>query len=315
MSNLLLTANTVLPVFLVMVAGFVCRKLKLVKPDAVKAMNKLVFQVFLPISLAKSLMSLDPDATINYSVMLYCAAGIIATFIVGMLLVPRFVADNRRRGAIIQGMYRSNYAILGIPLIESLFPGGDNGASAMVALITVPLFNMLAVITLETFRGGSFSLSKILLGIIRNPLILGCVAGFVIGKLPVTVPEFLMSTITKLGSVASPLALFSLGATIDLKKIGGNAKALLFSVSARLIIVPGVLLFFAYLLGYRGAEYAALMIAFGSPCAVSSYTMAAQMDSDEELAAQMVMLTTVFSVFTIFLMVLLFQSVGIFSLQ
>lgn len=315
MSNLLLTVNTVLPVFLVMVVGFVCRELKLVKPDAVKAMNRLVFQVFLPVSLAKSLMTVDPDVRIDYSVMLYCAAGILATFFAGMLLVPRFVADNRRRGALIQGIYRSNYAILGIPLIESLFPGGDNGVSAMIALITVPLFNILAVITLETFRGGRFSLPKILIGIIRNPLILGCAAGFIIGKLPFTVPEFLMSTITKLGSIASPLALFSLGATIDLKKIGGNAKALLAGVSARLIIAPGFLLFFAYLLGYRGAEFAALMIAFGSPCAVSSYTMAAQMDSDEELAAQMVMLTTVFSVFTIFLMVLLFQNVGIFSLQ
>lgn len=315
MANLILTANTVLPVFLVMVTGFICRELKLVKPDTVKAMNKLVFQLFLPISLAKSLMTIDPDTNVNYSVMLYCAAGILATFIAGMLLVPRFVADNRRRGAIVQGLYRSNYAILGIPLIESLFPGGDNGVSAMVALITVPLFNMLAVITLETFRGGKFSLSKILLGIIKNPLILGCAAGFLIGKLPFTMPEFLMSTISKLGSVASPLALFSLGATIDLKKIGGNVKALLISVSSRLIIVPGILLVLAYLLGYRGAEFAALMIAFGSPCAVSSYTMAAQMDSDEELAAQMVMLTTVFSVFTIFIMVLIFQSVGIFALQ
>lgn len=315
MSNLLLTVNTVLPVFLVMVTGFICRGLKLVKPDAVKAMNRLVFQVFLPVSLAKSLMTVDPETAINYSVMLYCAAGILATFIVSMLLVPRFVADNRRRGALVQGIYRSNYAILGIPLIESLFPGGDNGVSAMIALITVPMFNMLAVITLETFRGGRFNLPRILLGIIKNPLILGCAVGFVIGKLPLTVPEFLMSTITKLGSVASPLALFSLGATIDLKKIGGNAKALLAGVSARLVIVPGVLLFFAYLLGYRGPEFAALMIAFGSPCAVSGYTMAAQMDSDAELAAQMVMLTTVLSVFTIFLMVLLFQNVGIFTLQ
>lgn len=315
MSNLLLTVNTVLPVFLVMVAGFVCRELKLVKPDTVSALNRLVFRFFLPISLSKSLMTADAGSAVNYSVMVYCAAGIIATFTVGMLLVPRFITDNRRRGAMIQGIFRSNYAILGIPLMESMFPGGDNGVSAIIALITVPLFNVLAVITLETFRGGRFSPVKIIVGIIKNPLILGCAAGFLIGRLPVEMPEFLMSTITKLGGVASPLALFSLGATMDLRKLGGNAKALLAGVSARLIVAPGILLPIAYMLGYRGAEFAALMIVFASPCAVSSYTMAAQMDSDYELAAQMVMLTTVLFIFTIFVMVLLFQSLGILSLQ
>ncbi|MBQ4089090.1 MAG: AEC family transporter [Clostridia bacterium] len=136
--------------------------------------------------------------------------------------------------------------------------------------------------------------------------------GFAIFKLEIRLPELVSSTVSKLASLASPLALFSLGATIDLKKFSGNMKLIIPTVASRLVIVPGVLLAVAYILGYRGAEFAALMIAFGSPCAVSSYTMAAQMDSDGELAAQLVMTTTVLSVVTIFLMVLLFKTVGIF---
>lgn len=312
MANFILTCNMVIPVFLVMVVGYICRQLKMVSAENVSAMNKLVFRLFLPVSLAKSLMTLSPNADINYSVMLYCALGVVATFIAAIIIVPRLVKGNPQRGAMIQAMFRSNYAILGIPLIESLFPAGDGGVSAMMVMVTVPLFNVLAVVTLETYRGGSFNPSKIIKGIIKNPLIISCVIGFAVYLSGIRVPELAMSTVSKLASVASPLALFSLGATIDLKKLTGNMKLIVPTVACRLVIVPGALLAIAYALGYRGADFAALMIAFGSPCAVSSYTMAAQMDSDGELAAQLVMTTTVLSVFSIFLMVLLFKSVGIF---
>lgn len=312
MANFILTCNMVIPVFLVMVVGYICRQAKMVSAENVSAMNKLVFKIFLPISLAKSLMTLDPNADINYSVMLYCAVGVIVTFAAAIIIVPRLVKGNPQRGAIIQALFRSNYAILGIPLIESLFPDGDGGVSAMMVMITVPLFNVLAVITLETYRGGKFDIIKILKGILKNPLIWGCIIGFGVYKFRIPMPELISSTVSKLASLASPLALFSLGATIDLKKLSGNLKLLIPTVACRLAVIPGILLAIACLIGYRGPELAALMIAFGSPCAVSSYTMAAQMDSDGELAAQLVMTTTVLSVFSIFLMVLLFKNLGIF---
>lgn len=312
MQNFIVTVNMVMPVFLVMVVGYISRRMNMVSSANVSAMNKLVFRLFLPVSLAKSLMTLDPNADINYSVMIYCMAGIAATFLLGILIVPRLVKENRQRGVIIQALFRSNYAILGIPLIESLFPQGDNGVSAMMVMVTVPLFNVLAVISLETYRGGSFNIKKILVGILKNPLIWSCVIGFAIFKSGIKVPELAMSTVSKLASVASPLALFSLGATIDLSKLRGNLRLLIPTVSARLVIVPGILLVIAYLMGYRGPEFAALMIAFGAPCAVSSYTMAEQMGGDGDLAAQLVMLTTVLSIVSIFCIVLICKTIGVF---
>jgi len=312
MQNFIVTANMVMPVFLVMVVGYICRRCNMVSGANVSAMNKLVFRLFLPVSLAKSLMTLDPAASMDYSVMLYCMAGVAATFLLGILIVPRLVKANNQRGVIIQALFRSNYAILGIPLLESLFPQGDNGVSAMMVMVTVPLFNVLAVISLETYRGGSFSLKKILIGILKNPLIWSCVIGFAIFKSGIMIPEMAMSTVSKLASVASPLALFALGATIDLSKLSGNLKLLIPTVASRLFVIPGVLLVIAYFLGYRGPEFAALMIAFGAPCAVSSYTMAEQMDGDGDLAAQLVMLTTVLSILSIFCIVLVSKSIGIF---
>lgn len=311
MENLLLTVNIVLPIFLVMVVGYATRRSGMVNDDHVKVMNRLVFRIFLPMSLVKSLMAVDPDAPMDFSAMLFCMAGILATFFVAMLLVPRFEKENPRRGVLIQGAFRSNYAIFGIPLAEALFPQGDGGMAAMMVLATVPLFNVLAVTTLEIYRGGRCNAGKVVRGILKNPLIWACVIGYALSRLPFEMPEFVGSTIAKLASVASPLALFVLGASIDLSKLGGNVKALAWGVSARLVFVPAVALTAALLLGFRGPAFAALMIAFASPCAVSSYTMAAQMDGDEDLAAQLVMLTTVLSSLTIFAMVFLFKTMGV----
>ena len=124
-------------------------------------------------------------------------------------------------------------------------------------------------------------------------------------------PEFVTSTINRVASVSSPLALFVLGATIDPDKLLGNAKALLWGSAARLAIVPAVMLSIAIAMGFRGPELATLMITFGSPCAVSSYTMAAQMDSDADLAGQLVMLTTVASAVSVFIMIFLFKTIGV----
>ena len=312
MDNLILTFNTVLPVFLVMAVGYLCRQIKLVSDENVRAMNKLVFRLFLPASLAKSIMGVDPATMVSPRVMLFCALGVLALFGVAMAVVPKLTPDNRRRGALVQAMFRSNYAILGIPIAEALFPQGDGGVAAMMVIATVPVFNALAVITLEYFRGGKASLGRMVKGVFMNPLIWGCAIGYVLFKLPFELPVFVQSTISRLASVSSPLALFVLGASIDLKKLAGNSKALLWGSATRLIFVPAVMLTIAFLLGIRGPEFAALMIAFGSPCAVSSYTMAAQMDSDADLAGQLVVLTTVLSALTVFLMIFFFKSVGMF---
>jgi len=312
MDNLLLTFNIVLPIFLVMAIGYCCRHFGIVSAEGISQMNKSVFKLFLPASLCKSLMNVDPASMVNPRVLAYGFAGSLAVFLLSMLIIPRIEKQNCRRGVMIQGIFRSNYAIFGIPICEALFPQGDGGVAAMMVIAVVPLFNVLAVFSLEVFRGGKPNVKKILLGIAKNPLIWGCLIGFGLMQMPVQTPEFITSTISKLAAIASPLALFALGGSLNLQSFANNAKSLAVSIGARLVIAPLLTLSIAYALGIRGAEFAVLMILFGSPCAVSSYTMAAQMDGDAELAAQQVMLSTVLSGATMFLMIFAFKSFGIF---
>ncbi len=316
MENLLVTCDIVLPLFLIMVIGYCMKRFNLVKDEVVKGCNKLVFKLFLPMSLVKSIMNAD-KSNIQGEVpglMLFIAVAVTATFAVAMWIVPIFIKDRRRAAVMVQAIFRSNYAILGIPLTEQLFPQGDGGVAAMVALITVPVFNTLAVVTLEIFKEGEtkINVKRILIGVLKNPLIEACIIGFVLLISGITLPSFLSSTINKLAAVASPLALFTLGASIMLNRIKGNAKELIVTVLCRLIVVPGLLLTVAYLIGYRGPAFASLMIAFGTPVAVSSFPMSVEMGADSELCAQQVALTTTLSCFTIFGMVFLFKALGIF---
>ncbi|MGN0802928.1 MAG: AEC family transporter [Candidatus Faecivicinus sp.] len=312
MNNFLLTLNIILPIFLVMAVGFFCRRIKLVNAENISAINKLVFRIFLPASLCQSLMRVEPGSIVNPGVLGFGFAGTLLVFLIALLVIPQIEKDNRRRGVMIQGIFRSNYAIFGIPLSEALFPQGDGGLAAMMVIATVPIFNVLGVIALESFRGGRVNIRKILIGIAKNPLIWGCLIGYLLMKLQVPVPTFATSTLSKLAAVASPLALFALGGSIDLQTFAHNARPLSITVLSRLVVVPVLVLLAAYAVGYRGVEFAVLMIVFGSPCAVNSYTMAAQMDGDAELAAQQVMLTTIFSSVSMFAMIFLFKSLGIF---
>lgn len=312
MTNLILTFNIVLPIFMVMLVGYASKRFGLVSKENVSAMNKLVFKIFLPLSLCKSLMNVEPGAFVNPTVLIFGFVGIIAVALLAFLIIPRLEKENSRRGVMIQGIFRSNYAIFGIPLCEALFPQGDGGVAAMMVIASVPIFNALSVICLEVFRGGKANIRKILIGIAKNPLIWGCAFGFLVMQLQIPLPEFVKSTINKLASVASPLALFALGGSIDLPAFKGNLRSLAISLSGRLVIAPLLMLCIAYAIGLRGPEFAVLMIVFGSPCAVSSYTMAAQMDGDAELAAQQVMLSTILSAVTMFLMIFVFKTMQIF---
>lgn len=312
LENFFLTLNIVLPIFLVMASGFFCRKIGLVTKENISAINKLVFRVFLPASLCQSLMKIDSANIVSPGVLTFGFVGTIAVFLAGFIFIPMIEKDNRRRGVMIQGLFRSNYAIFGIPVCEALFPQGDGGVAAMMVIATVPLFNALSVISLESFRGGKVNIKKILLGIAKNPLIWGCVIGYLLMQFKVPVPEFATSALGKLASVASPLALFTLGGSIDLQSFRHNVKPLSIVVIGRLLAAPLSALLVAYLLGFRGPEFAVMMIVFGSPCAVSSYTMAAQMDGDAELAAQQIMLTTILSSLSMFAMIFAFKSLGIF---
>jgi len=179
----------------------------------------------------------------------------------------------------------------------------------MIAVI-VPLFNVLSVIALEICRGGSPDFKKICKGIITNPLILSSLLGMIIllSKLPV--PTLIDYAIKSMSSVATPLALFLLGASFHFSGSKNSLKQLITVLMAKLIILPIVMLTIGFALGFRGIFIITFLAMYASPTAVSSFVMAQEMDGDTELASQIVVWSSTAALFTIFFFLMLLKRLG-----
>jgi len=311
MENFILSLEIVLPLFIVMAVGYACKSMKLITEQLAKQMNGLVFRVFLPVLLCKNIYTSSLDSLMNPGVFIFAAVGILIMFFVLMAVIPRIEPDKRKCGAIIQAAFRSNYAYFGIPLVQAIFPNSDTSVTSLLVVIVVPLFNVLAVVVLEMFRGGKADPKQIIKKILTNPLIIGSVAGLVILVTGIKLPSIIQKPIDDLSKVATPLALFLLGASIDFSKTGAHVKQLSLCVLGKLVVFPLAAVIAGALLGMRGVELASLLIIFGAPTAVNSAVMAQQMGSDGDLATEAVVFTTAFSALTVFLFVFALKSLAL----
>lgn len=332
MSDFLFTLNAVMPIIIMVMIGYLLKRAGIIGADTAKGMNKLVFRLFLPIMLFLNVYKIENLALIEPWYMLYAAGFTLVLFAV-MLFVSGFItADSSKRGVIVQAVFRSNYALVGIPIAASVVPNGGEVAASLLSAFIVPVFNILAVITLAVFsRNDSaecvkrkINIKKIALDILKNPLIDAIFLGFVclgiravLGALGVgfrlsDIP-FAYTTLEKLSSVATPLALVTLGAGFEFKAVKELKGYIAFATVIRCVAVPVIGFGMALLIGgFEAAHYAAFVGVFATPVAVSSVPMAQEMGADATLAGQLVVWTTLISSVTVFLSTYFLRVIGIF---
>ncbi len=312
MESLKLSFESVMPIFLLMSLGYALKALKIAKKEHFDAMNKLIFRVFLPTLLFYNIYTTDIDDAFYPELIIFTVLGILCIFVLSYIAVMLISKENSVRGVMLQGFFRSNYAILGLPLVGYVCGDAAGGMSSVMVAVIVPLFNILAVIALERFRDGRIYPLKLLKGIVTNPLVIGCVLGGIFLLSGITLPRFLDSAVSSVSSIASPLAMIVLGASFTFSGLGGKTKELIVTVSARLLLVPAVMVTAAALLGFRGEALACILVAFGSPVAVSSFAMAQQMGGDEQLAAQIVVVSSAACLITLFGFIFVLNSLALF---
>ena len=307
MKNLILSFNVVLPLFLTISLGYLLKHLNMFNDNTLDTMNNVTFKSFLPMLLFYNIYKTDLKGVFNLKLMLFAASCVIILFLVLYLIVPIIEKDNKKRGALLQGLFRSNFVIFGLPVTESLFGSEKVGVAALLIAIVVPLFNVLSVLALETFRGGKANFKKIFLGIVKNPLIIASALGILTLVLKIKIPTPVEKTISDISKIATPLSLLLLGATFKFDEIKKYRKQTTIAVLGKTILVPFIMLPVCVMFGYRGVELATLMIIFAAPTAISSFTMAQQMDSDSELAGQIVVFTSAFCVVTVFMWIFILK--------
>ncbi len=329
MESFLFALNAVAPIILMVAIGYFLKKKGFIGAEFARMANKLVFRFFLPAMLFLNVYRIESLASVSYGYILYVFVVLVVIFALALPAVVAFTKVGERRGALLQAVFRSNYALIGIPLTQSLC--GDEGVAVatLLSVVSIPLLNVLAVISLSLFRnGGKRPRVRDVLGdIVKNPLILSVLAGvaallvralFVRWGVAFRLSDIkpIYTVLGYLSNLATPLALLMLGAQFEFSAVSSLRREILFGTLARTVIVP-ILGIGAALLLFRdrfsGAHFAAFIAMFTTPVAVSSVPMAQEMGADATLAGQLVVWSTLISALTVFLASFLLRLMGIFS--
>ncbi len=311
--NILFTANIVAPVFLIIAIGYASKKLKIINENFVDATSKFVFSVSLPALVFMQIAEMDLSKAVNFPQIIFIYTGTISTFILIWLLSIPFIKDGKDRSVFIQGAFRSNFAIVGFAIISNLFGTAALGKAAIILAFILPLYNVLAVIvlTIPLRNTDKLSFYSIIKEILFNPLIVAVLAGLPFSYFAIKLPSLIITTGNFLSDLALPLALIGIGGSLNLEQIK-KASALAFTSSViKLIFIPLILTSAAYLSGYRGIDLGIMFILFACPTAIVSFIMAEAMGANSKLAGNIILVSTLGSVFTIAIGILILKTTGL----
>lgn len=311
MENFILSFNVVTPLFIIMSLGYYLKYIKLLDKQTLNVMNRVCFKVFLPILLFFNIYQSDVKSSFNINLITFSVSSIVVLFIVLCFLIPKIEKDNKKRGVMIQGIFRSNFVIFGMPIATSIYGEGNIGTTALLIAVIVPLFNLLSVISLELFKDGEINLKKILKGIITNPLIIASAIGILFVTLNITLPKFIEKSVSDIAKIATPLSLILLGGSFSFSHIKEYLNHTIIIVFNKLIFVPLIFIPIAIKLGFRGIELLTILLIFAAPVAVSTFQMSKQMDGDSILAEQSIVFTCLFCIPTVFLWILTLKQLSL----
>jgi predicted permease len=304
---IILGLGVVLPLFVVMAIGYLSRMVKLIDDSGVGVVNRLVFWVFLPAILFVSVYETNLQEAFNFPLVLFSTLGTTVVFLISFFLLPKLQKKRDRCGVIIQGLIRGNEVYFGFPIVVSLIGSQYLGLMSIVVAFAVLFYNGYSIFALEYFKGDTVDKREISKNLITNPFILATIAAVIMNLLGLAIPAVLMLGIHSLAGVATPLALFLLGASFNFTSTRGYLKEVVWTTIFRLIIIPGIVIALSILLGFSSTDTVILFVTFGVPTAVASYSMARQLNADYELASQIVVYTSSFAILTVFLWTIVLQ--------
>ncbi len=316
LDSILYSINNIMPMFVIVIFGAILAKVGFLGDGFLPVCDKLVFKIALPCMLFVEIASAK-SVEFNPKLIGFCIAAVFICLIISLIVVPIFLKDNAKRGAFIQGIYRSNAAIIGVSMAENMFPEDGVAVMSMIMSFTVVLYNVFAIVVLSIYAPSDVKLKpkqlilRIGKTVVANPLIIAIVLALIWKLTGITLPVVADKSLNYLADMTMPLALISLGASFKVESLRGRFKLALAASALRTIVVPAAAVLSAIPLGFRGVELGAIFILFGGPVAVSSYIMAKQMKSDHELAGQILLISTLMSVFTLFAGTLILKQTGL----
>lgn len=314
LDNFIYSLNATIPVFLVIVLGWVLGRTKMLNGNFVQVANKLTYSVTLPVMLFLEISQMGPGTLLDLP---FLAFGFLATLACILLIwggARLFMKDKSMIGSFVQGSYRGSAALLGVALMQNIY--GNASYAPIMILAAAPLYNIMAVIILmvEGKRGGDGAAPKAkeaLLGVIKNPILWGILLGLPFAVWEISLPQMLTTSLRSVSNIATPLALLAIGASFRMDSAGRCLKPALVATFLKLVGQAAVFLPLAIWLGFRDQRLVAMLIMFTSPTAAASYIMSVNLNNDGELSSGIIVYTTLFSAVTITGWIFLLRSLAL----
>lgn len=321
MADLIFSFNTVAPVFLLVGIGWFAKKIKLIDDHFIRVSSSLNFKTGLPALLFINIYNATGGNIFDWKFISFMAAGCLGICLILALALPRFIKDPRKVSAITHAVFKPNIIVLGFPLAQMAFGADHVTAISMLMPVLVPINNIAAVILLSALdpenQCGNCStldqVKKALTGVMKNPIILASVSAILLHECSIALPSFLVKLISSLASMATPLALITLGAQMTMESVKSDRAYVTLGTLCKAVVMPLIMVPAAYLLGIRGYEMATVFIVSASPSAVNSYMLAREMHSDEVLTGEIILFTTFFSMFVMFFGIYLLKAFAYIS--
>jgi len=313
LDNFIFSLSVALPIFLVMLSGFLLQKKNIVRQDFINAANFIVFYIALPLKLFNSVSQSSVADNFDFNFITFAIFGTVISVIVIYIYSKFLIKDESKVGAFVHGTFRGNFVYVGFSLLENV-TGAVGPLASLVVAFVVPVYNVLAVLVLVLTNPNNKAKNQFksaLKNILTNPFIIAIAFGIIASLINFRFPPLLQNTADYFDDLATPLALLTIGATFRVDKLFVDIKAAAAATIFKLLINPALAVLAAFALGLGNKEIFLIYILFGVPTSISSAIITASMGGDENLAASIVMMTTLGSVFSLTLFVFLFRVLGI----
>ena len=303
--NFIFSANAVIPIFVVVAFGYFLKLRGHISVKVADEMNKLVFSFALPFLLFRNIYQADFVSLFDGRFILWILGSITIGFLSLWIFAEVFLRNRQELiGAFVQAGARPNFAIVGIPLAANILGDADTGKAALAAAFIVIANNIMSVIVLtakntEVKGFDAFLFKNTIVGICKNPSVIGIVLAIALNLLNLPIPFIIWQGVNSIAILCTPMALIAVGASIKIPEIMATLKPALVASTFKTVILPLLFVTISAALGFYGESLIVLFLAFASPTAIVSYTMAANMNGSTAITSSIILITTVFSSVTL----------------
>lgn len=316
MGQLIKIFEVVLPVILLVVFGYIGKKIGLFDDKFLDSGSRLVFKVFMPVNMFVNIYGASDLEILEPTIIVYTIVAFFVILSIAYLIYKKVGFDNDTLAVMLQTLLRSNIVLFGLSIANNYFPQDQVAIVAIYIGVISAFTNSFAIIIHEILQVKEDSLNYMLIikNILKNTILIACISGIIIKLLNISIYPPFLKALDDVGKVATPLGLMCVGGAMKFvkeEKMTLETRALLYTLVGKGLIVPLITLSIFSFLEISGPEMFFLIIVFASPVAVSSHALSVVYTNKGDLCAKIIVYTTIINSITIFLGIYILSSLGV----